>query len=426
MAGKPEVLGDHVSLVRGTTYKGALLGKPGPVLLGLATIAPEGGFRSDNYKTYGGDSPEKLLLRPGELFVSLKDVTQAGSLLGAVARLPSYIQSGRLTQDTVKIVATNKNSRLDYIYWLLRSPQYRTYCKSMATGTTNLGLAREDFLSFPVPELTPERSALCRLLDLIDDRVELNRRMIEPLESISRTLFKSWFIDFDPIQAKIENRSTGLSNRLDSIFPDTMGSDGLPDGWTPTPLSKIGRFLNGLALQKFPPEDGKPSLPVIKIAELRSGPTKKSGRASAEVPPDYVVEDGDHLFSWSGSLTHCRWTHGKGALNQHLFKVTPLDVPSWLTYQSVEHHLPEFQAIAAGKAVTMGHIQRHHLDEAIVALPPTKVLKVLDGVMGPLHKRALIALLQIRTLTTLREALLPRLIAGDLHVRSTGNTAAAA
>lgn len=99
----PLKLGDLVSLVRGNTYRSALLGSPGPVLLGLASIQRDGGFRGDSLKTYGGDSAEKLLLRPGDLYVSLKDVTQSGDLLGSVARVPTTVQLGRLTQDTVKL-----------------------------------------------------------------------------------------------------------------------------------------------------------------------------------------------------------------------------------------------------------------------------------------------------------------------------------
>ena len=138
-----------VALKRGTTYKSRLLGKPGPILLGLSTIQRNGGFRTDSLRTYGGDSPDKLLVRPGELYASLKDVTQSGDLLGAVARLPREHPLGRLTQDTVKLVPRGVDVPLDYLYWLLRTPQYRGYCRSHATGTTNLGLPREDFLAFP-------------------------------------------------------------------------------------------------------------------------------------------------------------------------------------------------------------------------------------------------------------------------------------
>ncbi|HOP17629.1 MAG TPA: hypothetical protein PLX99_13530, partial [Gammaproteobacteria bacterium] len=88
MAGETRraTLGDYFTLQRGTTYKSRLLGQPGPVLLGLASIQRNGGFRTDSLRTYGGDSPDKLLVHPGDLYVSLKDVTQSADLLGAVAR----------------------------------------------------------------------------------------------------------------------------------------------------------------------------------------------------------------------------------------------------------------------------------------------------------------------------------------------------
>src|SRR4051812_37080189 len=92
-------LGELVDLRRGSTYKSALLNYEGPVLLGLSSISANGGFRRDSLKRYGGDSPSEITLRPGDIYVSLKDVTQSGDLLGAVARVPPDVDAGRLTQD---------------------------------------------------------------------------------------------------------------------------------------------------------------------------------------------------------------------------------------------------------------------------------------------------------------------------------------
>lgn len=191
MAGEKRrgVLGDYFTLQRGTTYKSSLLGQPGPVLLGLATIRRDGGFRSDSLQTYGGESPDKLLVRPGDLYLSLKDVTQSGDLLGAVARLPQGQLAGRLTQDTVKLEPKSQDVPVDYLYWLLRAPQYRAYCRAHATGTTNLGLSREDFLAFPAAEPTSLQFFLVEALGALDDKIELNRRMSDTLEAISRALF---------------------------------------------------------------------------------------------------------------------------------------------------------------------------------------------------------------------------------------------
>ena len=419
-------LGDLVKLVRGTTYSSSRLGEPGPVLLGLASINRNGGFRADNLKTYGGPSAANLLLRPGDLFVSLKDVTQSADLLGSIARVPAEVKLGRITQDTVKLEIKPGTNR-EFIYWTLRTPQYRSYCRAHATGTTNLGLPRKDFLAFTTPEPTADRLALVGLLEKLDDKVELNRRLAETLEATSRALFQSWFIDFDPIHAKVEGRSTGLAPEVAAQFPKSFGEGGLPEGWQSRPLPALAHFLNGLALQKYPAQDDEPSLPVIKIAELRTGPTPKSGRASKNVPAAYHVRDGDHLFSWSGSLTHCLWSHGPGALNQHLFKVSALnEIPDWLVYQAVEHHMPDFQAIASGKAVTMGHIQRHHLDQATVACPPSSTLRAMDAIMSPLHSRSLAAALQSRMLSEVRDTLLPKLISGELGIAEAEQRIAAA
>ena len=222
------VLGDHVSLVRGTTYKSVLLGQPGPMLLGLASIGRNGGFRSDSLRTYGGESAKKLLLRPGDLFVSLKDVTQEGDLLGSVARVPPEVELGRLTQDTVKLELRGGSAPSNYLYWLLRTPDHRETCRLHATGTTNLGLPREDFLALEVPPLTLERQALVEMLDAIETKVVLNRQTNHTLEEMASALFKSWFVDFDPIVAKADaRRPFGMDAATAALFPPSFATASL-------------------------------------------------------------------------------------------------------------------------------------------------------------------------------------------------------
>jgi type I restriction enzyme, S subunit len=151
---KTTSLGNHVTLQRGTTYKGKLKNKPGPFLLGLASIHREGRFRSDKLVPYGGESPEKLLVRAGDLYVSLKDVTQAGDLLGAVARMPTSHGIGRLTQDTVRLDPVVGSLPSSVIYRTLLSVRCRRHFKARRTGTTTSALSRDDFLGyrFAVPE----------------------------------------------------------------------------------------------------------------------------------------------------------------------------------------------------------------------------------------------------------------------------------
>lgn len=159
---------EWISLQRGTTYKSELIGLDGPILLGLASIARDGGFRGDSLRTYGGESPSRLILVPGDLYVSLKDVTQSGDLLGSVARVPLHVERGRLTQDTVHLVPKSQfdtQFHSDFLYLLLRTERYREYCRARAMGTTNLSLSREDFLSFKFP--CPPPGVLTYLMEII-------------------------------------------------------------------------------------------------------------------------------------------------------------------------------------------------------------------------------------------------------------------
>ena len=320
----------------------------------------------------------------------------------------------------LRVDQTKANPR--YVYWYLQD----LYAKGdMAEHQVqHTGLSRFQYTRFAetlqvsLPCLSQQR-AIAHILGTLDDKIELNRRMSETLEAMARALFKSWFVDFDPVRAKAEGRDTGLPDGIADLFPDRfVGSEigEIPEGWEARSLEEIARFLNGLALQKYPPTNGC-SLPVIKIAQLRAGNTHGADRASADLEPDYVVEDGDILFSWSGSLECVLWAGGPGALNQHLFKVTSSAYPQWLCYLGIDQHLDDFRHIAAGKATTMGHIQRHHLSDAKLAVPPSELLDTINRHLTPIVTNIWKRKAQSRTLAALRDALLPRLISGELRLK---------
>lgn len=284
--------------------------------------------------------------------------------------------------------------------------------------------ALADFM-FKLPPIEEQR-AIAHILGTLDDKIELNRKQNETLEAMARALFKAWFVDFEPVRAKMEGRwqrgqsLPGLSAHLYDLFPDRLIESELgeiPEGWEMRSLDSIANYLNGLALQKFPPESETEFLPVIKIAQLRTGNTNGADKASTKIKPDYVVVDGDVLFSWSGSLEVEVWNGGRGALNQHLFKVTSNEVPKWFYFFATRHHLPDFRAIAAGKATTMGHIQRKHLADARIAVAPPEIMKKFDALISPQFDQMINNAQQSRTFAQLRDTLLPKLISGELRMR---------
>jgi type I restriction enzyme S subunit len=201
-----------------------------------------------------------------------------------------------------------------------------------------------------------------------------------------------------------------------AVFPEEFEMSELgmvPKGWTTHGLDEIANYLNGLALQKFPPT-GTDDLPVIKIAQLRKGDTVGADQASRDIKPEYIVHNGDVLFSWSGSLEVEIWCGGDGALNQHLFKVTSDQYPKWFFFLWTRHHLENFRQIAASKATTMGHIQRAHLSAAKVVLPASSALASANETFAPIFDRFVMNSLLARNLATLRDTLLPCLISGQL------------
>ncbi|MFQ5621695.1 MAG: restriction endonuclease subunit S, partial [Candidatus Nanoarchaeia archaeon] len=142
----------------------------------------------------------------------------------------------------------------------------------------------------------------------------------------------------------------------------------------------------------------------------------KTDLANSSIPTEYIVKDGDILFSWSGSLEVVIWCGGEGALNQHLFKVTSETYPKWFYYYWTLHHLMKFKGIAADKATTMGHIKRTHLSEAKVLVPPKQEMEELSQIFIPIVNKIININLEIRSLRKTRDLLLPKLMSGKIRV----------
>ncbi|RKG68588.1 restriction endonuclease subunit S [Corallococcus sp. CA054B] len=286
-----------------------------------------------------------------------------------------------------------------YLYYYLGHPSVRAWIVRHAQGATMPNLNTSIMRTIPVafPPLD-EQLRITFTLGGLDEKIELNRQINQTLEGMGRALFRSWFIDSDHDGVVV---ASGPGRR--------------PKDWETMPLDQVATFLNGLALQKYPVQPGRAALPVIKIRELNQGSIRDSAEASAELPSEYIVKDGDVLFSWSGSLVVRQWSGGLGALNQYLFKVTSSRFPKWFYYHWLQHYLPEFRRIASDKAITVGHIQRRHLTEAEVRIPPSKELERMGGVLAPLLARQLENDLESRTLARIKDNLLPRLISGELR-----------
>lgn len=270
--------------------------------------------------------------------------------------------------------------------------------------------------------LTPsldEQVAIGSVLRSLDEKIAANRRIADTARRLSGELFRAFFVDFDPVRTNRDGShpSPITCGALLSIFPDDWDeAEGelLPAGWSLQQLSSIGRFVNGGAFTKGASGFGRP---IVRIAEMKGGLGASTVYSDTEVPDQQLATVGDILFAWSGSLCVERWTLPDAIINQHIFKCIPADgIPDWVLEGFLECALPEFIAIAADKATTMGHIRRGDLDLPQCAIPPVAVLDALDSIFAPLVKLRLHALQENVRLAGGRDALLPQLIGGQLRV----------
>ena len=301
-----------------------------------------------------------------------------------------------------------------FLLYAYLAPEFQDIIRARTIhGSTVDRIPLIDLPDFPItiPPL-PEQRVIAHILGTLDDKIELNHQMNKTLEEIGKTIFKHWLIDFEfPNEKGKPYKSSGG----EMTYNEELGKD-MPKDWLVKPLDEVADFSNGLAMQKYPAESENEFLPVIKIKELREGVTDSSDKASPNIPEAYVVVNGDVLFSWSGSLEVVIWTSGRGALNQHLFKVTSKDYPKWFYYYWLLQHLPEYRRIAEGKATTMGHIQRHHLKSSLVFVPDRTVLQTMDKILSPVVEKIIGVNIQSRNLSQMRDLLLPRLMSGKMRV----------
>jgi len=370
---------------------------------------------------------DDLLLRAGDTLIIRSNGN--GELVGRCLFVRDVKQPTTFSGFCIRFRPDSLKVNPRYATYLLRSPLSRQQMVAFGSGTgiQNLNQRSIGRIEAELPSLKQQED-VATLLGCLDDKIASNERANREIALLASCLFRSWFVDFDPVAAKRDGRgAVGVPAEATGLFSSHFEESELgpiPQGWRIVPLDSVADFLNGLALQRYPPRDPG-ELPVIKIAELRAGTSVGADRCGG-VPPEYVIDDGDVVFSWSGSLMVDVWCGGKGALNQHLFKVTSSTAPKWFYLAWLNEHLPEFQAIAADKATTMGHIRRFHLTEAKVLLPPEALLKVMTSVQQPLLDQLIHNRLESRKLVELRDTLLGPLLSGELTIKSAEKAAGAA
>lgn len=309
--------------------------------------------------------------------------------IGLVAIVGKSLNEANLTENCVKLTSLSGVDR-DFLYYFLKSPYGQQEITRGTVGAVQAKLPIKNIqdITIPLPdELT--QSKIAAVLSSLDTKIETNQKINDNLYAQAKAIFEQQFIDLETI----------------------------PDGWEKGNLLDVANYLNGLAMQKYRPNEDEVGLPVLKIKELRQGSCDNSSElCSPNIKPEYIIHDGDVIFSWSGSLLVDIWCGGTCGLNQHLFKVTSNTYDKWFYYLWTAHHLERFIAIAADKATTMGHIKRGELAKAEVLIPSDEDYKAINSLMNPIFNLIVAKRIEARKLAELRDELLPKLMSGEIDV----------
>ncbi|WP_067515891.1 restriction endonuclease subunit S [Endozoicomonas ascidiicola] len=386
-------------------------------------------------------------------------VQAPGVVLGRKGSLGTafYLDKDYWPHDTTLWVKDFKGNNPRFVYYFFRN--MAEALKKMDVGAANPALNRNHVHLLPTK--WPKREIqdhIDNLISVLDDKIQLNRQTNQTLEAMAQALFKSWFVDFDPVidnalaagheipeplQARAEQRKAFLSTdasddrlpeSIRQLFPNCFVFDAemgwIPEGWEVKPIYNLAVFVNGAAYKAFNPNKNQQGLPIIKIAELKSGITPQTGFSTIEMPEKYRLKDEDILFSWSGnpdtSIDTFVWPLGPAWLNQHIFRVDPnTDISRSFLLGLLRYLRPVFAEIARDKQTTgLGHVTVKNLKELMVTVPDEKLVRAFDLQVDSLFSKSFGLTKSIQSLAKLRDTLLPKLISGELRLPENTSTEA--
>ncbi len=371
----------------GTQLKASEYQESGTPVLNVKNLG-YGSVSSAKLDHVGSNTVERLrihLLKKGDIVFGRK---------GAVDR-HAYIddESDGWMQgsDCIRLRVETADINPRFLSYYFLTNKHKAFMVSMCSHGTTMASLNQNILEqidFPFLE-RKYQDKIAGSLEKIDEKIKVNQKINENLLQQAQAIFTQEFLSFDE----------------------------MPEGWQESSLLGIADYLNGLAMQKYRPKEGEQGLMVLKIKELRQGSCDASSElCSPSIKPEYIVHDGDVIFSWSGSLLVDLWCGGTCGLNQHLFKVTSSKYDKWFYYAWTNHHLQKFVAIAADMATTMGHIKRDELAKAEVLVPPRSEYERIGSLLGPIYDLVISNRIENRILAALRDELLPQLMTGELDV----------
>jgi len=354
------------------------------------------------------------------------DFDRTGVVLSAIGADcgKTWLAKGKWSciKNTIRFWATDPDVDTEFLYWLTINPAIWPK-RGSAQPFISQGDARA--LEIAHPPLAEQR-AIAHILGTLDDKIELNRRMSETLEAMARALFKSWFVDFEPVRAKAEGRETGLPRPLADLFPSRLIDSELgaiPEGWRIKPIGELAEVVGGSTPKTERPEywDGGThhwvtpkdlsglSKPVLLDTERRVTDAGLAQISSGLLPK------GTLLLSSRAPIGYLAIAEVPVAVNQGFIAMKPKQGVSnlfLLRWARAAHE----EIVSHANGSTFLEISKTSFRPIPLVAPPPAVMDAFDGLSRSMYQKLVESERESRTLGTLRVALLPRLISGDLGV----------
>ncbi len=384
------------------------------------------------------------------------DVLVNSTGVGTLGRVAQYYREEQITVDSHITIVRPDTNCINPLYFgfLMRLNESRIESLGEgSTGQTELSRSKLGELELDVIDDPQMQEKIASVLSSLDQKIWTNELINPILESISQTVFKSWFVDFDPVRAKIsaiENGEdpqrtamqiiSGKSARELSqlpvqqqksiaetadLFPSKLEQteDGeIPKGWKWRTLYSTAEYVNGAAFKATDFSADRTGFPIVKIAELKSGITPQTKFTIKAMDSKYEINNGAMLYSWSGSpetsLEVFKWFGGKGWLNQHIFLInTESDAQKVYVFNLLRHLKPVLIEIAKNKQTTgLGHVTVADMKRIMVPYPDENGLKLIQDYLYPLYEMDSNNIIQIENLKQQRDTLIPKLLSGELQL----------
>ena len=429
MAGdwKETTIGEHIELATGNAFQSARFGltPDSGTLLARGDNVKEGEFewgeKARYWPTLTPDL-ERYLLQEGDVLLGMD-----GSKVGKNwVRVRNRDLPCLLVQRVARLRAKPTMDQ-GFLRYIIGNPQFRDYVARVRTGTSIPHISGGQIRSYEIflPPLA-EQKAIAAVLGALDDKIELNRRMNATLEAMARMLFQSWFVDFDPVRAKLEGRKPeGLDEATAALFPDSFQESEaghIPKGWEVCPLSEKIQLLSGGTPKTSEPTYWNGDIPWYSVRDAPSETDVWVMHTDKHVTKRGITNSAAQVFPEKTTIISARGTVGKLALtavpmamNQSCYGVRGIaDYGDYFTYYSLRKATAQLQQRTHGTVFdTITTITFNTLD---CLFPSPKITTAFDRLVEPLLGRIRSNLNQSRTLATLRDMLLPKLLNGDLNL----------